>query len=44
MLSANRPVTDIASSLGYDSTSAFSAMFRKALGCTPTEFFRIDAA
>ncbi|ODP34371.1 helix-turn-helix domain-containing protein [Pandoraea sp. ISTKB] len=40
MLSAQRPVTDIASSLGYDSTSAFSAMFRKALGCTPTEFFR----
>lgn len=40
MLSAQRPVTDIASSLGYDSTSAFSAMFRKALGCTPTEFFK----
>ncbi|UVA81184.1 HTH-type transcriptional regulator NimR [Pandoraea commovens] len=40
MLSAQRSVTDIASSLGYDSTSAFSAMFRKALGCTPTEFFK----
>ncbi|BDD91194.1 MULTISPECIES: helix-turn-helix domain-containing protein [unclassified Pandoraea] len=40
MLSAQHSVTDIASSLGYDSTSAFSAMFRKALGCTPTEFFK----
>ncbi|EHP44188.1 AraC family transcriptional regulator [Cupriavidus basilensis OR16] len=36
-------VTDIALQLGYESPSAFSAMFRRALGMTPTEYFR-DAA
>jgi AraC-like DNA-binding protein len=40
MLANGRPVTDIASDLGYDSPSAFSAMFRKALGSSPTEYFR----
>lgn len=33
-------VTDIALQLGYESPSAFSAMFRRALGMTPTEYFR----
>ncbi|CAG2158873.1 AraC family transcriptional regulator [Cupriavidus numazuensis] len=33
-------VTDIALQLGYESPSAFSAMFRRALGMSPTEYFR----
>ena len=40
MLANDRPVTEIATELGYDSPSAFSAMFRKALGSSPTEYFR----
>jgi AraC-like DNA-binding protein len=28
--------------LGYDSPSAFTAMFRKALGTTPSRYFRRD--
>jgi AraC-like DNA-binding protein len=40
MLANGRPVTGIAAELGYDSPSAFSAMFRKALGSSPTEYFR----
>ncbi|WP_350029975.1 helix-turn-helix transcriptional regulator [Caballeronia sp. GAOx1] len=41
MLAENRSVTEIASVLGYDSPSAFSAMFRKSLGRSPSEFFRV---
>ncbi|WP_206951498.1 AraC family transcriptional regulator [Trinickia acidisoli] len=40
MLANGRHVTEIATELGYDSPSAFSAMFRKALGSSPTEYFR----
>lgn len=40
MLANGRPVTEIAVELGYDSPSAFSAMFRKALGSSPSEYFR----
>jgi AraC-like DNA-binding protein len=40
MLANGRPITEIAAELGYDSPSAFSAMFRKALGSSPTEYFR----
>jgi AraC-like DNA-binding protein len=34
-LSEGRPVTTVALDLGYDSPSAFIAMFRRALGTTP---------
>ncbi len=40
MLAAGTAVTRVALELGYDSTSAFSAMFRRALGTSPTEYFR----
>ena len=37
-LAAGQPVTRIALDLGYDSPSAFSAMFRRALGTTPSRY------
>lgn len=40
MLATNQNVTDIALQLGYESPSAFSAMFKRAVGVTPTEYFR----
>ncbi len=40
LLAEGKPVTDIALELGYESPSAFSAMFRRALGMTPTEYFQ----
>ncbi|MBF8176737.1 MAG: helix-turn-helix transcriptional regulator [Burkholderiaceae bacterium] len=40
MLATNQNVTDIALQLGYESPSAFSAMFKRAIGLTPTEYFR----
>lgn len=39
LLAGGRPVTTVALELGYDSTSAFSAMFRRALGTTPSAYF-----
>ena len=42
MLAAGDRVTAVAIELGYESTSAFSAMFRRCLGTTPTRYF--DAA
>jgi AraC-like DNA-binding protein len=39
-LSMGEPVTRVALDLGYASPSAFSAMFRKALGTTPSAYFR----
>jgi AraC-like DNA-binding protein len=39
MLAAGDKVTAVALELGYDSTSAFSAMFRRSLGTTPTRYF-----
>jgi AraC-like DNA-binding protein/quercetin dioxygenase-like cupin family protein len=38
MLAAGRPVTFVALDLGYESTSAFSAMFRRALGASPRAY------
>lgn len=38
MLAAGRPVTSVALELGYDSLSAFSAMFKQMLGMTPSAF------
>ncbi|WP_332052530.1 helix-turn-helix transcriptional regulator [Reyranella sp.] len=37
-LGAGEPVTRIALDLGYESVSAFSAMFRRAAGTSPSEF------
>ncbi|MEM9681717.1 MAG: helix-turn-helix transcriptional regulator [Pseudomonadota bacterium] len=39
MLAAGQSVTTVALDLGYDSPSAFSAMFRRTLGTTPKRYF-----
>jgi AraC-like DNA-binding protein len=39
LLAMGRPVTTVALEVGYDSPSAFIAMFRGALGTTPTKYF-----
>jgi len=39
-LGRREPVTKVALELGYDSPSAFIAMFKKALGSTPGQYFR----
>ncbi len=36
----NQPISHIAQDLGYSSQSAFSAMFKKALGITPGRYFK----
>jgi AraC-like DNA-binding protein len=38
-LGSKEPVTTVAMDLGYDSPSAFIAMFKKALGHTPGQYF-----
>jgi AraC-like DNA-binding protein len=38
-LAAGQPVTDVALDLGYQSPSAFTSMFRRALGRAPTHYF-----
>jgi AraC-like DNA-binding protein len=38
-LAKGRSVTEVAMDVGYDSPSAFIAMFRGALGTTPTRYF-----
>lgn len=40
LLAAGQPVTATALDLGYDSTSAFIAMFRRAMGVPPGQYFR----
>ncbi|MBU0726380.1 MAG: helix-turn-helix transcriptional regulator [Alphaproteobacteria bacterium] len=40
LLAAGRPVTLVALDLGYDSVSAFIAMFRRAFGVPPARYFR----
>lgn len=37
-LGSERSITDIALGLGYASTSAFTYMFRREMGCTPSEW------
>lgn len=37
-LSGGQSVTDVALDLGYDSVSAFSAMFRRASGLSPSAY------
>jgi AraC-like DNA-binding protein len=39
-LAAGEPVTAVALELGYESPSAFAAMFRRALGTSPGRYFR----
>jgi AraC-like DNA-binding protein len=39
-LGAGRSVTEVALALGYRSPSAFSAMFRRVLGISPSELMR----
>ena len=39
LLATGQPVTTVALDLGYESQSAFIAMFRKALGTTPGRYF-----
>jgi AraC-like DNA-binding protein len=39
LLAAHRPVTSIALEVGYDSPSAFIAMFKRTLGTTPNRYF-----
>jgi len=43
-LAAGRPVTGVALDLGYDSSSAFIAMFRRALAATPKRYFGTAAS
>ncbi|MFI7104497.1 helix-turn-helix domain-containing protein [Streptomyces sp. NPDC050161] len=39
LLATGTPVTAVAARLGYATPSAFTAMFRRALGTTPTAYF-----
>lgn len=43
-LSAGEPVTSVAFAVGYDSPSAFIAMFKKALGASPQRYLGGDGA
>ena len=39
-IASGEAVTQLALELGYESPSAFIAMFRKSLGTSPTRYFR----
>ncbi|MHA4866638.1 AraC family transcriptional regulator [Duganella sp. PWIR1] len=39
LISRGMPLSQVAAELGYASQSAFSAMFRKTFGCSPSTFF-----
>lgn len=39
MIARGVPLSQVAQELGYASQSAFSAMFKKTFGCSPTSFF-----
>jgi len=39
MLAAGEPITRIALELGYESPSAFTAMFKRTLGAPPSQYF-----
>ena len=43
LLAARQPITRIAGDLGYDSPSAFTAMFKRALGAPPSAYFTATA-
>jgi len=38
LTSSNAPVSEIAQSIGYQSESAFSAAFRRVMGCSPRQY------
>ena len=40
LLAGGDPVADVANAVGYESTSAFVAAFRRALGTTPGRYFK----
>jgi AraC-like DNA-binding protein len=44
LLSQGRPLAQVARELGYQSQSAFSAMFRRAFGESPRAFFARDSS
>ncbi|MGF1432479.1 AraC family transcriptional regulator [Kitasatospora sp. LaBMicrA B282] len=44
LLARGTPVTSIAAELGYATPSAFTAMFRRALGVPPSAYFAVDGA
>ena len=44
LLAGGVAVTAVALELGYESTSAFTAMFRRALGTSPTRYFDAPAS
>lgn len=39
-IAVGEKIIDVAGELGYDSPSAFSAMFKKQFGTTPSQFYR----
>ena len=39
LIARGMPLSQVAAQLGYASQSAFSAMFKKTFGSTPTAFF-----
>jgi AraC-like DNA-binding protein len=43
LLGERRSVSEVAPAVGYDSPSAFIAMFTAALGTTPSRYFKTDA-
>jgi len=43
LLAAGQPVTAVALESGYQSTSAFISMFKKALGATPYRYRKVSA-
>ena len=43
-LASGSPVTTVALDLGYQSPSAFTSMFRRALGTSPTRYFAAESA
>jgi AraC-like DNA-binding protein len=43
LLAAREPVTSVALETGYDSTSAFIAMFRQEMGTTPSRYFALSS-
>jgi len=43
LLAEGQPVTSVALEAGYDSTSAFIAMFKKTIGTTPSRYFGLSS-
>ena len=43
LLATGEKIINVALALGYESPSAFTTMFRKQLGQTPSQYFRITS-